>query len=157
MCVRLAILLASTSVAGCSGPERNAERPHAEADDQRFENVRIFGANAKPPPDGISVGRFIRSGSCLLFESEGGVRYNPVITVDASIGRTDEHAPVMVLQGQAVRLNERIRVAGGGSGDVETLTEAQRKCSGSIFVMGELLGEQPSPSPPPPPPPPGRR
>jgi hypothetical protein len=85
MCVRLAILLASTSVAGCSGPGRNAELPQGEADDRRFENVRILGANADLASEGISVGRFIQSGSCLLFEAEGGARHNPVIKVDASI------------------------------------------------------------------------
>lgn len=48
------------------------------------------------------------SGGCLLFEVEGGARYNPVITVDGSIGRASNGGPAVVLQGKAVRMHKRI-------------------------------------------------
>ena len=100
-----------------------------------------MGANAAPAPEGIATGRFVRQGNCLLFVADGGKAYNPVIAGAASITRAPNGEPVVSMQAKAISLGQRIKVAGGGSGNVTNLSEAQKKCSDSIFVMGEVLDD----------------
>jgi hypothetical protein len=139
---RVASLVPLLCIVACSAEDAETSRSAAKASAPLFQNVRIVGAEAAPAPDGIATGRFVREGDCLLFVADGGKAYNPVIAGEASIGRAADGEPVVSLQGKAIELGRRIKVGGGGSGDVAGLSEAQRKCSDAIFVVGEVLDER---------------
>jgi hypothetical protein len=116
--------------------------PAAVAANKRFANVQIVGAVAAPAPDGIATGRFVRKGDCLLFEADGGKAYNPVIAGEGSIEHALNGEPILSVRGRTIGLGQRIKVGGGGSGDVTNLSEAQTACSDSIFVIGEVFDER---------------
>jgi hypothetical protein len=139
MFCRLVSLASLLSLVACSAEDAETSRTTPKASLPLFQNVRIMGAEAAPAPDGIATGRFVREGDCLLFVVDGGKAYNPVIAGEASIERAANGEPVITPQGEAIDLGRRIKVAGGGSGDVTNLSEAQRRCSDSIFVVGEVL------------------
>lgn len=141
MLIRIASLLAGLSIAGCTGPTTDPESTSVQANSRGFANVRILGADADPAPQDISTGRFVVVRDCLLFEVEDGARHNPVIAGSASVARDDAGAPRIILQGKPVRIGQRLRVVGGGSADIPQLTDAQKACAQSIFVMGQVLDD----------------
>ena len=121
-------------VAGCSGAaERHA--PNVAPESESFANLVIGGSNSQ---EAISKGKFLVDQECLLFSVTGGKRYNPIIAGEASVDRTSTGADI-VIRGRDVAIGEEIVVVGGGSGDVPNLTSAQRECSDSVFIIGEII------------------
>ena len=124
-------------VAGCSGAaERHA--PNVAPESESFANLVIGGSNSQPAPEAISKGKFLVDQKCLLFSVTGGKRYNPIIAGEASVDRTSTGADI-VIRGRDVAIGEEIVVVGGGSGDVPNLSSAQRECSDSVFIIGEII------------------
>jgi hypothetical protein len=109
---------------------------------QPFANLVIMARDAAPAPDETAIGRFARRGDCLLFVTDGGKAYNPVIAGAASVGRAPNGEPILSLHRRTIGSGQRIKVSGGGSGDATNLSQAQSRCSDSLFVVGEILDDR---------------
>lgn len=131
-----AALLLVIACSAETGPSSQSGEPDPVVKATEYTNV-LFN-RVEPAPEGIVEGRFVEDGTCLLFETPGGVRGNPVLTGESSVLH-GENSTTISLHGKSIGLDEMFKAAGGGSSNVLNLNDEQRACSDRLVILGEVI------------------
>lgn len=138
--MRLSLPLLLFLVSACSGTgPRNSSIANQAADDPRSGDKVIVARRTErafPVPDTWDLGIFRVEGSCLIFLTDAGEKFLPVLpptlTVTSVPNQTRGYQP------QTIVLGRRYRVT-GGEGQYDLTNDATRSCRGKQFLVGEVL------------------